>query len=257
MLWQPGTFGGVAQPRDHWRRAQTVAAGYHANATHFDGSTVVTRASALSGVVAAKIGILSFWMRVTANEAAFRRIYSQSTNAHFVAQIGSDGILFFQGQDTGDVNRLQITATTPIFIANGWVHALAAWDVASSVATFYLSNASDLASASTSNANIDYVDTQINVGAHNETPILAFTGDIADFYFNYAETLDMTNGTNRAKFISGGKPVSLGADGSTPTGTQPGLYLGNAAATFQTNLGSGGNFTVVGSLTDASTSPSD
>ena len=61
-----------------------------------------------------------------------------------------------------------------------------------------------------------------------------------------------TNGTasNRLKFLTAsGEPADLGADGSTPTGTQPLIYLANATATFQNNLGSGGNFTENGALT--------
>jgi hypothetical protein len=64
-----------------------------------------------------------------------------------------------------------------------------------------------------------------------------------------------------AKFISGGKPVDLGADGSEPTGTAPAIFLRRApaaaAATFATNLGTGGNFSIEGTLTAAPTSPSD
>jgi hypothetical protein len=63
---------------------------------------------------------------------------------------------------------------------------------------------------------------------------------------------------NRRLFISAtGKPVSLGANGSTPFGTQPAIYLGNPLATWHTNLGAGGGFNVTGgALTAASTSPS-
>ena len=57
----------------------------------------------------------------------------------------------------------------------------------------------------------------------------------------------------RAFLASDGKPANLGADGSTPTGTQPILYLANPFATFQNNLGSGGNFTENGELTEGRT----
>jgi len=58
------------------------------------------------------------------------------------------------------------------------------------------------------------------------------------------------------KFRSaGGKPVSLGSDGSTPTGTAPTVYLKNPFGTFQNNLGGGGNFTVTGTLADDASIP--
>ena len=64
----------------------------------------------------------------------------------------------------------------------------------------------------------------------------------------------MSTATNRLKFLAAdGKPANLGADGSTPTGTQPILYLANPFGTFQNNLGSGGNFTENGELTEGRT----
>jgi hypothetical protein len=61
-----------------------------------------------------------------------------------------------------------------------------------------------------------------------------------------------------AKFFSAaGKPVALGADGSTPTGTAPRIFFSGDNSSFATNKGTGGSFTLTGSLTNASTSPSD
>ena len=47
-------------------------------------------------------------------------------------------------------------------------------------------------------------------------------------------------------FISAGsKPVSLGSDGSTPTGTAPAVFLSGNATAFGTNKGTGGGLTVI------------
>ena len=59
--------------------------------------------------------------------------------------------------------------------------------------------------------------------------------------------------SNRRKFIdSAGKPVDLGADGSTPTGSSPLIYLslreGEGAEQFAVNRGTGIDFTVRGSV---------
>jgi len=89
--------------------------------------------------------------------------------------------------------------------------------------------------------------------------------DCADFWFAPNQSLlvagDIPLATRR-KFRDGsGKPVNLGATGSTPTGVAPAVFLrraaGAAASTFATNLGTGGNFTGGGSITNAATSPSD
>jgi hypothetical protein len=82
--------------------------------------------------------------------------------------------------------------------------------------------------------------------------------DYADFWLGFGQWLDITVPANLAKFIdSDGKPVDLGTDGSTPTGTKPTLFFSGGGAEFATNKGTGGPFTLgSGTLTDASSSPS-
>ena len=73
-------------------------------------------------------------------------------------------------------------------------------------------------------------------------------GEIGQFYF-IQDYIDLSVQANREKFVSGTgasvKPVDFGADGSTPLGAQPLVYLNNPYSTFQNNAGSGGNFTVM------------
>lgn len=87
----------------------------------------------------------------------------------------------------------------------------------------------------------------------------ALVGDMADLWIAPGVSL-LTAGdiplATRRKFVdAGGKPVSLGSDGSLPTGTVPAVFLsassGNAAS-FATNRGTGGAFTTTGTLTLAS-----
>lgn len=83
-------------------------------------------------------------------------------------------------------------------------------------------------------------------------------GDFADIWIAPGQFIDLTVEANRRKFIdASGKPVDLGADGSMPTGTAPAVFFSGDATGFATNKGTGGAFTLTGSLTNASTSPSD
>lgn len=84
-----------------------------------------------------------------------------------------------------------------------------------------------------------------------------YSGTLSEFYLatTGSATLDITVQANREKFILNGAPVSLGADGSTPTGVAPAIYLPNRAALVGTNAGSGGNFTVNGAPKDANSTP--
>jgi hypothetical protein len=87
-------------------------------------------------------------------------------------------------------------------------------------------------------------------------------GCLAEFWLAPGTYLDLTTAANIALFRGAdGKPVDLGADGSLPTGSAPLIYLscrpGDAASAFATNRGTGGDFTITGSLDVASTNPSD
>ena len=86
------------------------------------------------------------------------------------------------------------------------------------------------------------------------------TMDVADPWIAMQTLLtagDISEATRR-KFISPtGKPVYLGADGSAPTGTAPDVFFSGDATGFVTNKGTGGAASLVGALTNASTSPSD
>ena len=103
-----------------------------------------------------------------------------------------------------------------------------------------------------------------NVGGHISTFASGATlldGDLAEFYYNPGASLDFSDAANRAKFAVDGKPIFLETDGSGPTGSAPVLYLhqdaGEAPANFKDNKGTGGDYTITGTLTASPTSPTD
>ena len=76
-----------------------------------------------------------------------------------------------------------------------------------------------------------------------------FAGRIGFLWFNTVYT-DFSSEANRLKFFDAfGYPVDLGSNGSTPTGSQPLIYI-NKGFHSGTNLGSAGNFTPQGTPTD-------
>jgi hypothetical protein len=90
--------------------------------------------------------------------------------------------------------------------------------------------------------------------------------DFAEFWlqtgYNFLEADHTVSPANLDKFIDATlKPVSLGADGSAPTGTAPVIYMhrdaAESAATFADNLGTGGAFTLEGILGDPVDNPGD
>jgi hypothetical protein len=138
------------------------------------------------------------------------------------------------------------------------VHILASWDLAAGTIKVYKDDSDSTNVFTNSNTNIDYDGGDVNMFNVNGAGANKLKGDVADFWFMYGTFMDLTNATNRRKFIdAGGKPVNLGADGSTPTSSAPQIFLSGATASWHTNDGAGGGFTLNGTLATAASSPSD
>ena len=72
-------------------------------------------------------------------------------------------------------------------------------------------------------------------------------------WFAPSQLPDFTNAGVLAGFVPA---ADLGVDGSTPTGVSPLVYLNGTAATYNANLGTGTDFTIVGALANAPSTPS-
>lgn len=270
----------VLDPTGTFLRAKTAQGGgssYVAKAVHFDGNTWLASANALGGVDGTK-GILSLWaFQVQQNDL------SQGGATAFLSDgTGQASTVFFTfgGTDTFtglgfDIGYVHLSAGVNVDTDDDidpvgqWFNWLVSWDLSgdSPLWAGYLNDAPlnfDHVIFNTSNV-ITYSDV-INyvVGTYNGgAPVApAILGDMSDFYFNSVDTIMESDGTistaNRRKFISAaGKPVSLGSDGSTPTGAKPLIFLSGDASSYSDNLAGTGAFTVTGALTNATTSPSD
>lgn len=233
-------------------------AGYTTAAVNFDGTNdYITHSADLTGAANSKLGILSAWVNRDADGLA-RFI---DTKFSLIQIIFLSGNTFqIQLRNASGAGIILSIATSAIVDADGWTHIMASWDMAGPTTHLYVDGVSDNTVTTATDATIDYTHLNWTVGAEDDGDA-KYTGDIADLYFNTAEYLDLSVAGNRAKFIdASGKPVDLGADGSTPTGTAPIMFHKADAATpanFANNLGGGGNFTVQGALTNASSTPSD
>ena len=131
----------------------------------------------------------------------------------------------------------------------GLHHILFSIDAATSKRHVWIDDIEETLSVDTAiaNAEIDYTDANFVIGA-SPTPDNWFEGHMGQFYLAQ-EYIDLSIEENRRKFISKDRqPVDLGQIGEKPTGSQPVIYLPNPASSFETNLGSGGDFTPHGSL---------
>ncbi len=230
-----------------------AAAPYITSGRDFDGTNDhASLANGPAGIVDGKQGLLSYWERVDVSNggsiigstgfkfsAACRNTPSNAPNI-FAANAAGAAVL--------DLRGLTVRGT------GTWFHVLASWDLVAGVGHLYVSDTDDKNQVTLVDDTIDYTVASWAIGA--EVPTGGrFSGCLSEIFF-HTSYLDLSVTANRRKFISaGGKPVSLGADGSTPLGVQPLIYMPNGDPA--SNLGTGGNFTVTGSLDVASTSPSD
>ena len=253
---------------------QALIAGYGealitVDSADFDGTNDwLTRGADLTGAADSKSGIVSMWLRIDGGDGGSAHLLVN----HTVLGGGSGFLRFFVQRVTTNIFRvtganaagttiLRLDTVATYTAGATWLHLLISWDLATSAEHLYVNDVLDLSVVTSTNDSIDHTVADFAIGAQADGTV-KFDGCLAEVYFAPGQYLDFSVITNRRKFISsGGKPVYLGADGSTPTGTAPIVYQhlddAEAAANFAVNAGSGGGFTVNGTLATGSTSPSD
>jgi hypothetical protein len=246
----------------YYRRRSATGA---TEAVRFDGSTGYFSRAKLTGSADGKKGIISFWFKLTGGNGADQYVLNiaQSGVTRYIAFFRDSSNLWqVLCRDTGGTDRVLMTSSGTYTADSTWHHFASSWDVATGTSAnfMYIDGSSVKAGGdSAGDINLAY-DTNVDttgVGANNTFAAASFfNGDLAFLYFNEAEAIDLSNATNLQKFrTAGGAPASLGSDGSTPTGSQPILYLHGLVGAWPTNNGSGGNFTANGTITQAPTDP--
>lgn len=170
----------------------------------------------------------------------------------------------FQIRGRGSDNNYKLRAAysdSSLITVNTWHHLACSFDLTStSKRHIYwdgVDRTSDFSFNDYTNANFDFTRNEMTVGHSVTTSQIStdgFDGEIGDYYFD-TNYLDLS--TNISKFIDGsGNPVDLGSDGSTPSGSQPEVYLSGDTSTWGVNnFGSLGDFTTVGTLGDSANEP--
>ena len=213
----------------------------------------------LTGVASGKKGTLSIWVKLDWTDAGSiftaRELPSLTVLGNLSVISGDVFVLTFD--NVADATVVHLRNLTPLAHGATWVHLLFSWDMAvPGSGKCYVNDADDTNEVVFNNDTISYA-------TMAEWDIsFAYSGSIAELWFDPTSALDLTVSSNRRKFIdASGNPVFLGVDGSLPTGTAPAVYCSvvhsEAASTFATNKGTGGNFPTDVSFTLAATSPTD
>ncbi len=151
-------------------------------------------------------------------------------------------------------NILTATGTTTVVAGGAWKHVLASWNLATSVFQLYIEDVNDTPTITViTNDTIDWANVTANWFIFND-PRSSY---IADLWFDPTTFNDLSVTAFRRKFITAGlAPVFLGASGQLPTGTSPMMFLTGPFGSWNTNKGTGGNFTTsAGALQAAASNP--
>ena len=229
--------------------------GYKANAVHCGNGNYLTRSGTM-GVTSSYVGTMSQWLKFT-SAATDSRIITIAGSNEFWNLLGS-GIYYRVGfNSAGFSSQYFWQSAAAIPADSAWHHIAVSWDLNhaanSKLIQVYL-DGSPMTVGTIIDTNAAF---QADYSVNSTTSYFEgdnnaqLFGNVAETYFNAAVKIDLSIPSNLQKFRSaGGHPVFLGTDGHIPTGTSPIVYLKGKSATRTTNAGTGGNFTLTGSLTD-------
>lgn len=224
-------------------------------AAHFDGATYAKRGAGLTGAADSKLFTFNLWVRresaaaaavllagvTTLNGATYRFRFSLdvTTNKLHIEALNAAGTTI-------------LDVRTSALAVGKLHHIVGSFDLSStSKRWLYVNDVSNLATITTyTNDIIDFTVADWSIGA---TPAAGsvFTGDLGDVWLDAGHYLDLSIEANRRLFVSEQlQPIDLAADGSTPTASAPIVYFGRNLSTWHTNKGTGGGFTLTGTLTE-------
>lgn len=232
--------------------------GYYAQAFTFDGTNDwLTRDAGLTGAADSKSWVFSVWLKFNGGDGAAQDLARQADSGNrFLVQRRTTNKLRFRVLDTGDVDRVDIETSTAVVAASGWIHFLCSGNVATPAAWIYLNDVSDYVQTTLSDGTLDWTQANFAIGAIIDGSINKLNADMADYTLWEGTSLDLSVTANRRLFNTGGnKPVNPQA--AIAALGAPIVRLSGPASTANTNLGSGGGFTLHGTLTDSTTSPSN
>lgn len=224
---------------------------FSVNTAVFSSGNYARSTTALTGVSDGRAFTLSLWAKFTGGDGVVQRIFSISNSTApklALTKTATNKIQIYAVSPGGTV-LLTAENTTSITTSSGWVHVYCAVDALTGTTNhkLYIDGVNEYTNSALSNAaDIDMATStpRLTIG-YSEADANPMTGELAEVWFNDAY-LD-----NLAGFYSGGSPVNLGSDGSTPLGSAPALYLsrngsGNSWATDSS--GNGNTLTVTGTL---------
>lgn len=230
-------------------------------ATLFDRVTTINTTGTLGTIADSQLGLFSFWLKMNllSDDGAIYDIFSYGQPGNDTVRIvrTTGGKINVNCKNNVSAEIVNCDSNPNLFLASsGWNHVMVTFDLSASAnKDIFVNGVSQLGTVNTflfgpnDATHRVFYSTSAGYNWYISTLLGAnvpLWGSLCEFYFQVPATYF----TDTTKFRSAaGHPISLGANGSTPTGVQPFVYLRNYYDTWGTNLGSGGNFaTSLGAL---------
>jgi len=236
-----GPYTGARGPNEFW-----------GNKADFDGTTgYLSRTTAL-GLSDGKTFSISFWYAPDSSSAANYIYYTDTSGGSarvYVLRDASNNLNIVAKNSAG-TNVLNATVTTGVFSSNATAKCIQICiDLTStSLRKIYVDGVNQ-----TSITWTTYTNDNINWNVQNtriSTASNGLNGNLSEFYFT-TEYIDFTQEANRLKFRDCfGNPTDLPSAITALSVPNPAIYMRFPPTSFGTNSGTGGNFTVNGTITD-------
>jgi len=221
----------------------------------FDGSNdYLSRSGALTGATNTKVGTIAARVRLagTGNRYFFQGL-TGAVDCKFQI-VNSTNVLLVRIDNVAGSNiAVNIQSSTGYSSADGWINILISWNCAASEeGQLYVNDVNDydVAASDLDDEALGYAEPTTWGAFAQFNNAAKYNGDVAFLWFSINDAIDFSNEDNRRLFFNeNGSPADLGPNGENPTGTAPLLYFAGNVASFPTNKGTGGAFTLTGDIT--------
>lgn len=213
----------------------------------FDGTNdYMARGANITGVSDGKIFTFSVWFKAS-NTGATQNILGGQLVASPQIWIQSTGQLRVTAR-AADGTTLLLTISTNKTYNDGLLHhAMGSFDLANGVAHLFVDGQPDIIVTDLVNTDMDNTTGNYYVGAFGASQTNKLNGSLGQLWVSFSQYIDFSVRTNREKFFNNA-PRWLGEDGDVPTGVAPDLYFRLGPSQFNSNFGTGDNFTITGTL---------
>jgi hypothetical protein len=221
----------------------------------FDGTNdFLTLGSALSGVASSKQCSASYWFRRTGGNGVAQAFLATVPSLQTRLDIDVDNKPKCVFRNSAATTICRLDSATAITDTN-WHHLMFSFDLANAANRhLYLDGVSALVVVLYTDDTINFAgSTNWMIGAGTAAGADKLNANLGNLWFSPGTYIDLSQATNRNKFLNVDIPADLGTTGQLPTGTTPRIYLAGTTATWHTNKGTGGGFTLTGALTSGQT----